>query len=289
MNQPNSNSFGILYVVATPIGNLEDITLRALRILKEVDLIAAEDTRHTKQLLNHFDIHTPLISYYREKEAERSEELVQKLLAGETIALVSDAGTPGISDPGAVLVKKAREAGVTIVPLPGPSALTAALSAAGIVDGTFLFLGFPPAKKGQRQKLLSAFVETPWALVFYESPHRIDALLADVLAVLGDRQAFWARELSKLYEDLQAGSISQLLALATGKKNRGEFVLIIQPGSGRQEATGENVEEILLWYKENTELSLKDVSRQIAKDLGLSRSDIYQKALEVWAVTNEES
>ena len=289
MNQTNSNSVGMLYVVATPIGNLEDITLRALRILKEVDLIAAEDTRHTKQLLNHFDIHTPLISYYREKEAERSEELVQKLLAGETIALVSDAGTPGISDPGAVLVKKAREAGVTIVPLPGPSALTAALSAAGIIDGTFLFLGFPPAKKGQRQKLLSTFVEAPWALVFYESPHRIDALLADVLAVLGDRQAFWARELSKLYEDLQAGSINQLLALATGKKNRGEFVLIIQPGSCRQKATGENVEEILLWYKENTELSLKDVSRQVAKDLGLSRSDIYQKALDVWAVTNEES
>lgn len=276
-------------MVATPIGNLEDITLRALRILKEVDLIAAEDTRHTRQLLNHFAIHTPLISYYREKEAERSEELVQRMLAGETIALVSDAGTPGISDPGAVLVKKAREAGVSIVPLPGPSALTAALSVAGIVDGTFLFLGFPPAKKGQRQKLLSTFVEAPWALVFYESPHRIDALLADVLAVLGDRQAFWARELSKIYEDLQAGSISQLLALATGKKNRGEFVLIIQPGSGRLEATGENVEEILLWYKENTELSLKDVSRQVAKDLGLSRSDIYQKALEIWAVTNEES
>jgi 16S rRNA (cytidine1402-2'-O)-methyltransferase len=289
MNQTNLNTVGTLYVVATPIGNLEDITLRALRILKEVDLIAAEDTRHTKQLLNHFDIHTPLISYYREKEAERSEELVQKLLAGDTIALVSDAGTPGISDPGAVLVKKAREAGITIVPLPGPSALTAALSAAGLTDGTFLFLGFPPARKGQRQKLLSTFVEAPWALVFYESPHRIDALLADVLAILGDRQAFWARELSKLYEDLQAGSISQLLDLATGKKNRGEFVLIIQPGSIRQQATGENVEEILLWYKENTELSLKDVSRRIAKDLGLSRSDVYQKALEVWAETKEES
>jgi len=289
MNQTNLNTVGTLYVVATPIGNLEDITLRALRILKEVDLIAAEDTRHTKQLLNHFDIHTPLISYYREKEAERSEELVQKLLAGDTVALVSDAGTPGISDPGAVLVKKAREAGITIVPLPGPSALTTALSAAGITDGTFLFLGFPPARKGQRQKLLSTFVEAPWALVFYESPHRIDALLADVLAILGDRQAFWARELSKLYEDLQAGSISQLLELATGKKNRGEFVLIIQPGSSRQQATGENVEEILLWYKENTELSLKDVSRRIAKDLGLSRSDVYQKALEVWAATKEES
>ncbi len=283
MMQTNVDNIGILYVVATPIGNLEDITLRALRILKEVDLIAAEDTRHTKHLLNHFDIHTPLISYYREKEAERSEELVQKLLAGETIALVSDAGTPAISDPGAVLVKKARVAGITIVPLPGPSALTTALSAAGITEGNFLFLGFPPAKKGQRQKLLSSFVEAPWALVFYESPHRIQALLADVLAILGDRQAFWARELSKVYEDLQAGPISGLLELASGKKNRGEFVLIIQPGSSKEENKGENLEEILLWYQENTELSLKDVSRRIAKDLGLSRSQVYQKALELWA------
>ena len=289
MMQTNLDNSGILYVVATPIGNLEDITLRALRILKEVDLIAAEDTRHTKHLLNHFDIHTPLISYDREKEAERSEELVEKLLSGQTIALVSDAGTPGISDPGAVLVNKARAAGITIVPLPGPSALTTALSAAGIIDGTFLFLGFPPSKKGQRQKLLSTFVEAPWALVFYESPHRIQALLADVLATLGDRQAFWGRELSKVYEDLQAGSISQLLELATGKRNRGEFVLIIQPGSCEEENKGENLEEILLWYQENTELSLKDVSRRIAKDLGLSRSQVYQKALELWAATKEES
>lgn len=289
MIQTNLNTIGTLFVVATPIGNLEDITLRALRILKEVDLIAAEDTRHTKHLLNHFDIHTPLISYYREKEAERSEELIQRMLSGETIALVSDAGTPGISDPGAVLVNKSREAGITIVPLPGPSALTAALSAAGITDGSFLFLGFPPARKGQRQKLLSTFVESPWALVFYESPHRIQAFLADVLAILGDRQAFWARELSKIYEDLQAGPVSQLLELATGKRNRGEFVLIIHPGSGRQQAKGENVEEILLWYQQNTDLSLKDVSRRVAKDLGISRSNVYQMALEIWAVTKEES
>jgi 16S rRNA (cytidine1402-2'-O)-methyltransferase len=275
-------------MVATPIGNLEDITLRALRILKEVDLIAAEDTRHTRQLLNHFDIHTPLISYYREKEAERSDELVQRLLAGDTIALVTDAGTPGISDPGAVLVKAARLAGITIIPLPGPSALTTALSAAGITDSSFLFLGFPPARKGERQKFLSTVVEAPWALVLYESPHRIEALLADVLAVLGDRQAFWARELTKVYEDLQAGSISQLLALATGRKNRGEFVLIIQPGT-IQQATGENLEEILLWYQQNTELSLKDVSQRVAKDLGLSRSHVYQKALELWAANTQES
>jgi len=289
MMQTNLTTVGTLYVVATPIGNLEDITLRALRILKEVDLIAAEDTRHTRHLLNHYEINTPLISYYREKEVQRSEELVQKLLSGETIALVSDAGTPGISDPGAVLVKKAREAGVTVVPLPGPSALTAALSAAGITDGSFLFLGFPPARKGQRQKLLSTFIESPWALVFYESPHRIQAFLADVLAILGDRQAFWARELSKLYEDLQAGPVSHLLELATGKRNRGEFVLIIHPGACRQQATGENVEEILLWYQQNSELSLKDVSRRVAKDLGISRSNVYQLALEIWAEATEES
>jgi len=288
MIQTNHTVAGRLYVVATPIGNLEDITLRALRILKEVDLIAAEDTRHTGQLLNHFEIHTPLISYYREKEAERSDELVHKMLAGVTIALVSDAGTPGISDPGAILVQKARGAGIVIVPVPGPSALTAALSAAGIAESAFLFLGFAPPKKGQRQKFLSTFVESPWSLVLYESPHRIQGLLMDVLEILGDRQAFWGRELTKLYEDLQAGTISQLLERASSQRNRGEFVLIIGPGVCRQ-VTGDDLEETLLWYQKNTEFSLKDVSQRVAKDLGLSRSDVYQKALQVWAASKDNS
>jgi len=288
MIQTNHTVAGRLYVVATPIGNLEDITLRALRILKEVDLIAAEDTRHTGQLLNHFEIHTPLISYYREKEAERSDELVHKMLAGVTIALVSDAGTPGISDPGAILVQKARGAGIVIVPVPGPSALTAALSAAGIAESAFLFLGFAPPKKGQRQKFLSTFVESPWSLVLYESPHRIQGLLIDVLEILGDRQAFWGRELTKLYEDLQAGTISQLLERASTQRNRGEFVLIIGPGVCRQ-VTGDDLEETLLWYQKNTEFSLKDVSQRVAKDLGLSRSDVYQKALQVWAASKDNS
>ena len=288
MIQTNHVIAGNLFVVATPIGNLEDITLRALRILKEVDLIAAEDTRHTRQLLNHFDIHTPLISYYRENEAERSDELVQKLLSGLTIALVSDAGTPGISDPGAVLVQKARGAGIIIVPIPGPSALTAALSAAGIAEGAFLFLGFAPPKKGQRQKFLSTYVDAPWSLVLYESPHRIQGLLSDVLEILGDRHAIWGRELTKLYEDLQAGTISQLLERASVQRNRGEFVLIIEPGVCRQ-VTGGDLEETLLWYQQNTELSLKDVSQRVAKDLGLSRSEVYQKALQVWAATPDES
>jgi len=288
MIQINQAIVGRLYVVATPIGNLEDITLRALRTLKEVDLIAAEDTRHTRQLLNHFEIHTPLISYYREKEAERSDELVHKMLSGVTIALVSDAGTPGISDPGAILVQKARGAGIVIVPVPGPSALTAALSAAGIAESAFLFLGFAPPKKGQRQKFLSTFVESPWSLVLYESPHRIQGLLMDVLEILGDRQAFWGRELTKLYEDLQAGTISQLLERASSQRNRGEFVLIIGPGVCRQ-VTGDDLEETLLWYQKNTEFSLKDVSQRVAKDLGLSRSDVYQKALQVWAASKDNS
>jgi len=288
MIQINQAIVGRLYVVATPIGNLEDITLRALRTLKEVDLIAAEDTRHTRQLLNHFEIHTPLISYYREKEAERSDELVHKMLSGVTIALVSDAGTPGISDPGAILVQKARGAGIVIVPVPGPSALTAALSAAGIAESAFLFLGFAPPKKGQRQKFLSTFVESPWSLVLYESPHRIQGLLMDVLEILGDRQAFWGRELTKLYEDLQAGTISQLLERASTQRNRGEFVLIIGPGVCRQ-VTGDDLEETLLWYQKNTEFSLKDVSQRVAKDLGLSRSDVYQKALQVWAASKDNS
>jgi len=289
MMETKNKTLGKLFVVATPIGNLEDMTLRALRVLREVDLIAAEDTRHTRQLLNHFDIQTPLVSYYREKEAERAEELAPRMLAGESVALVTDAGTPAISDPGAVLVRMARASGITVVPVPGPSALTTALSAAGMADGSFLFLGFPPARKGQRQKLLASLAETPWPLVFYESPHRIAAFLADILLVLGDREAFWARELTKMYEDLQAGAITQLLErVASGSKTRGEFVLVVQPGK-KQEARGENLEELLSWYRRNTELSLKDVSQRIARDLGLSRSVVYQKALGVWADSQEQS
>ena len=281
MTRDQSSAPGTLYIVATPIGNLEDITLRALRILQEVDIIAAEDTRHTMKLLNHFDIHTKLISYYREKEVERAETLVQYLHQGKSVALVSDAGTPCISDPGAVLVNKAREMSVPIVPLPGASAMTTALSAAGLTEGSFLFVGFAPSKKSQRRKLLTSLADSRYPIVFYESPRRITTLLSDALALLGDRQAFWARELTKAYEDLQPGSLTSLLALAQSKQQRGEFVVIIHPGQ-EQQAEGATIEELLVWYRENTDLSLKDVSRRIASDLNLSRSQIYQEALQVW-------
>jgi 16S rRNA (cytidine1402-2'-O)-methyltransferase len=281
MTSDVQKSTGTLYIVPTPIGNLEDITLRSLRILKEVDLIAAEDTRHTKRLLNHFSIETPLISYYREKELERSEEILRRLQEGQNIALVSDAGTPGISDPGAIVVQLLQEHGLTVVPLPGPSALTTALSASGMTSSGFLFVGFLPSKKGQRQKMLHSLSSSEYPIVLYESPHRIDALLADALKVFGERKCYWARELTKNFEDLQHGTLNSLLAKSLDGRNRGEFVVIIWPGE-KEEVQGQTVEELLLWYRDNSELSLKDVSRRLASDLGLSRSQIYQQALSLW-------
>jgi 16S rRNA (cytidine1402-2'-O)-methyltransferase len=259
--------------------------LRCLRTLKEVDLIAAEDTRHTKRLLNHFEINTPLISYYREKEVERSEEILRRLQEGQNIALVSDAGTPCISDPGAIVVKLVQDNGLTVVPLPGPSALTTALSGSGMTSTGFLFVGFLPSKKGQRCKLLASLSASEYPIVLYESPHRIDSLLSDALETLGERKCFWARELTKTFEDLQHGTLSSLLAKSREGRNRGEFVLIIWPGV-QEEVQGQTVEELILWYRDNSDLSLKDVSRRLAADLGLSRSQIYQQALALWKETD---
>ncbi len=272
---------GTLYIVATPIGNLEDITARALRILREVDLIAAEDTRHTRKLLNHFQINTPLISYYREKELQRSAELVAAISDGAAVALVSDAGTPGISDPGAVLVRQVRAAGLPIVPIPGPSALSAAVCCAGLDPGTFLFLGFAPVKSAARRSLLQSLKTAPYPLVFYESPHRIAAFIKDCAAVFGDRTVLWAREISKLYEDIEETTLAQLAERIDSAKIRGELVLIVHPGAGQQPPEGD-LDEILCWYRDHGTLSLKDACRQVAADLGLPRSAIYQRALELW-------
>lgn len=272
---------GTLYIVPTPIGNLEDITLRAIRTLTEVDLIAAEDTRHTKKLLNHLGIQTPLISYYREREIQRGSEIVDLLKTGQNIALVSDAGTPAISDPGSVLVEMAHRNEINIVPLPGPSALTTALSAAGFGYTNFLFLGFLPSKKHQRRKSLTALANSEYPVVLYESPHRISALLNDAFDILGNREAFWARELTKKFEELQRADLPTLLEKATSGKNKGEFVIIICPGP-KEEIKADTIEELIKWYRDNTDISLKDVSKRIAGDLGVSRSQVYQKALEHW-------
>jgi 16S rRNA (cytidine1402-2'-O)-methyltransferase len=272
---------GTLYIVATPIGNLEDMTFRAVRTLKEVDLIAAEDTRHTRKLLSHFAIATPIISYYREKEVKRSDELVRRIEKGESIALVSDAGTPGISDPGSILVNRARQAGLSIVPIPGPSALSAAISCGGLSPGSFLFVGFAPAKSSQRRTLLKSLTASAHPLVFYESPHRIHRFIKDAAQILGDRKLLWAREISKKYEDIHETSLQSLAERIGLEKIRGELVIIIHPDV-QETVVGENVEEILTWYKENSDLSMKDVCKKVASDLGISRSDTYQRALQVW-------
>lgn len=281
MRQNTSVTPGTFYVVATPIGNLEDITLRALRILKEVDCIAAEDTRHTKNLLNHFGIKTRLISCYREQEAKKAEYILELLQSGQDIAIVSDAGTPGISDPGAIVINKIRQADISVVPIPGPSALSTALSCAGIEESAILFLGFPPAKTHQRKQLLSTLIHTDYHVVFYESPHRVSKLLKDAYEILGDRKVFLARELTKAFEEVRWATLSELIQVTSEGKNRGEYVLLFAPGE-KQPPKEMSIDELILWYRDKGELSLKDTCKNIASDLGLSRSKIYQRAIQIW-------
>jgi 16S rRNA (cytidine1402-2'-O)-methyltransferase len=280
--KPPEKGTGTLYVVATPIGNLEDITLRALRILKEVDLIAAEDTRHTRKLLTHFGISTPTKSYYKEKELERAADFIAKLNNGQNIALVSDAGTPGISDPGSVLVKKALKANIRVEPIPGPSSLTAALSVSGIQDNSFVFLGFAPSRKKQRQDLLHSLVQEKRPLVFFEAPHRLHSFLQDCLNLLGDRNIFWCRELTKIHEELALISLSQILQDLNAKKVKGESVLIIAGAETEAEIPDKKIVELLSAYKKTGKLSLKDAVRKITSEHKLSRSAIYRQALKIW-------
>jgi 16S rRNA (cytidine1402-2'-O)-methyltransferase len=277
----NSNN-GILYVVATPIGNLEDITLRALRVLKEVDIIAAEDTRHTRKLLSHFSISTPTLSYYKEKEQERSVVIINKLLNGQNIGLVSDAGTPGISDPGSILVQKAITENIRVEPIPGPSSLTAALSVAGIGDNSFVFLGFAPSRKKQRQDLLLSLSHEKRHLVFFEAPHRLQSFLQDCSSILGDRELLWCRELTKMHEEHYRGRINSILSNLDDKKIKGESVLIISGAENEPEKSAEEIKELLMAYKKSGKLSLKDAVQKVTKEHNLSRSVVYRLALNVW-------
>ncbi len=274
----------MLYVVATPIGNLEDITRRAIRILSEVALVAAEDTRHTRKLLTSLDIHTPLVSYYKGQEFSRSRQVIEKLLGGEDVALVSDAGTPAVSDPGAVLVRQAIGEGIRVVPIPGPSALTAAVSVAGLEEGGFIFLGFLPGKKGERRRLLQGLLEAGRPLLFYESPRRIIKSLRECLEVFGDRPVFLGRELTKLHEELFHARLSSVLDdLAARPRIKGEFVVIVGPAASENEGpTGGELEDILAWYRDQSDLSMRDVCRKIAADLNISRSEVYSRALSIW-------
>src|SRR5258706_11224352 len=225
--QPPPLTPGTLYLVATPIGNLEDITLRALRVLKECDVVAAEDTRHTGQLLKHFGIERRLLSYFQFNEARRSEELIERLRRGEKVALVTDAGSPGISDPGERVVRAAIAAGLRAEVVPGPCALVAAITASGLATDEFHFIGFLPHKSGQRRKRLEALKEIPGTLVFYESPYRIEKLLGELQEVFPERPVVLARELSKKFEEVLRGTPAQLLEAARARPLKGEMVVMV--------------------------------------------------------------
>ena len=272
---------GKLYICATPIGNLSDITLRALETLKSVDLIAAEDTRHTRQLLTHFDIHTPLTSYHEHNRYEKAAQLVGELLAGRNIAQVSDAGTPVISDPGEELVRQAVQAGIEVVPLPGACALITALSVSGIPGRRFAFEGFLPRGKKERAERLAALKNETRTLLFYEAPHHLKETLADLEAALGDRPAALCRELTKVHEEVLRLNLSRLQALYREEEPRGEYVLVVEGRSG--EALAEEAREA--WESLSLEehvarytaqgLPEKEAIRQAAKDRGLQKREVY--------------
>jgi len=268
-----------LYLIATPIGNLEDVSLRALRILKEdVDRIACEDTRHSRKLLEHYGISKPLISYHEHNEKDRGDELLNALLAGEKIAMISDAGTPLISDPGYRLVAAAVEAGIAVVPIPGPSAILTALCASGLPTDSFAFGGFLPPKQGQRRKTLESWAETPATLVFYEAPHRILETLSDIESVLGNRPVVLARELTKMHEEFLRGTAAEVRSQLTPTNTRGEMVLLIGRGSGAvrdDRPLAEAVADAISGGMERM-----DAIKHVARQRGLSKREVYQAVTE---------
>jgi 16S rRNA (cytidine1402-2'-O)-methyltransferase len=268
---------GILYVVATPIGNLEDVTLRALRILRDVSVIAAEDTRRTSRLLQHYSISTPTTSLHEHNETARTPGLVSRLLAGESVALVSDAGTPVISDPGARLVAAAHAAGVRVVPIPGPSAALAAISASGLGGEGFVFAGFPPSKASARKQWLSRLAGESRPVVLYEAPHRIRATLEDLHAEMGDRMVAIGRELTKAHEELVIRPISRHLdEMSVG---RGEYTLVIEPR--QTEEYRPSIPSASVVYTEfchlteNAAVSRREAIRRLADRYGLRTRDTY--------------
>jgi 16S rRNA (cytidine1402-2'-O)-methyltransferase len=269
---------GLLYLVATPIGNLEDITYRAVRVLKEADLIACEDTRQTRKLLEHYDIRTPTISYHEHNEAPRAGELAERLSAGAVIALVSDAGMPLVSDPGYRLVRAAIENGIPVQPVPGASAALAALAASGLPAETFRFCGFLPPKPGQRAKALEALAEEHATLVFYEAPHRILGALEAIEKVLGPRPVVVARELTKIHEEFLRGTAAGIRAqLAERDAVKGEMTVLVGRASGPapdDTPVDEAVEALL-----RAGTPRMDAIKQVARRRGVSKREVYEKLL----------
>ncbi|MGI8543829.1 MAG: 16S rRNA (cytidine(1402)-2'-O)-methyltransferase [Aridibacter sp.] len=275
--------FGTLYLVATPIGNLQDISLRALEILKIVDFIACEDTRRTGKLLKHFDISNKLISYHEHNEKDRAEELAELLKSGKSIAVVTDAGTPGISDPSFRIVQKANEIGAKVTPIPGAVAFVNAVIGSGLPTDSIFFGGFLPSKKGERRKRLQEFKELNATLVFYETPHRIAKSLNDCLEILANRKACVARELTKIHEEFVCGNLVELAAKFAEQKTKGEIVLVIdreKVESGEQKA--ESKKSILQRIEklEKEGIDHKKALKKAAKEFGLSKSEAYKILVE---------
>jgi len=271
---------GCLYIVATPIGNLDDITYRAVQVLMEVDAIAAEDTRHSKKLMQHLGVTTPLVALHEHNENALSEKIIKRLERGESLALISDAGTPLISDPGFPLVNQAHKAGLKIIPVPGASSVLAALSVSGLPTDRFVFEGFLPSKKTARQKRLRELEKETRTLILFETPHRITVALADLAEVLGeDREIFMARELTKTHEEVKRSSVGQVLEAASSGalQERGEFVLVLAGNGNKQSAVDDQALKIFDLLLE--ELPLKTSASLAAKITGLKRKDFYNEGL----------
>lgn len=269
---------GTLYLVATPIGNLEDLTFRALRILKEVALVAAEDTRHSRKLFSHYGIATPLTSYFQHNEAAKGERILEALRRGKSVALISDAGTPAIADPGFLLVRRCRDEGLPVAAVPGPSALVAALAVAGLPTDRFAFEGFLPAKTRARCEALGRLRGEGRTTVFYEAPHRLLAALGDVASELGgEREVAVARELTKIHEELFRGTVAAAIEHFGGSRVRGEIVLMVAPAAAEKPAG--SVRDALRRYRAETDLPMREIVKRVAREFGLPGSEVYRESL----------
>jgi 16S rRNA (cytidine1402-2'-O)-methyltransferase len=271
---------GTLYIVATPIGNLEDITLRAVSVLKQVSVIAAEDTRRTKKLLNSYQINTPLSSLYEHNEAKKSGAFIAKIIEGYDIAYVSDAGTPGISDPGYLLIQEALANNIRVVPIPGACAAVVALSVSGLPTDSFVFHGFLPAKTGKRLSFIRSLENETKTVVLYESPNRLMATLHDVMDILGDRRIVVTRELTKIYEEIIRGSVAEVIKALQDRVLKGEITVIIggKQDSGRAPSESD-IRRLIAGYKKNTILSERDLIDEISRKSGISRKLVYREII----------
>lgn len=276
---------GTLYLVATPIGNLEDITLRALRILREADIVAAEDTRQTLKLLNHYEIRKPLVSYHEHNKGEKGKYLLQRLEAGENVALVSDAGTPGISDPGEDMVRLAAESGIAVTIAPGPAAAVAGVVLSGLPARRFVFEGFLPVNKGVRRKRLAELPDESRTLVFYEAPHKLTNTLKDLRDALGNRRIAIARELTKKFEEIIRCTLDEAIALYENKMPKGEYVLILEGAAGDKSSGSADCEWAGLSAEEHVDRYIhmgferKEAMKMAARDRGVNKRDMYSRLI----------